>query len=111
MSAVEEPGREAAERTATRVPSDAARPLRARGCAASTTRARSARLGINKPSLYAHIPSKEDLPPGICIESPRRVQEEVTAALQAESEPRERIRALIRAHLHSMLTDLPMHST
>jgi TetR/AcrR family transcriptional regulator, cholesterol catabolism regulator len=111
VSVVREPVAEGAERTSTRVLSEAARLFRERGYAASTTRELSARLGINKASLYYHISSKEDLLHGICIESLRRVQEEVTAALEAESEPRERIRALIRAHLHSMLTDLPMHST
>ena len=99
------------ERTSTRVLSEAAQLFRERGYAASTTRELSARLGINKASLYYHISSKEDLLHGICIESLRRVHEDVTAAVEAESEPRERIRALIRAHLHSMLTDLPMHST
>jgi TetR/AcrR family transcriptional regulator, cholesterol catabolism regulator len=99
------------ERTSTRVLSEAAQLFRERGYAASTTRELSARLGINKASLYYHISSKEDLLHGICIESLRRVHEEVAAAVEAESDPRERIRALMRAHLHSMLTDLPMHST
>ena len=108
---VKQPAAEGVERTSARVLSEAARLFRERGYGASTTRELSARLGINKASLYYHISSKEDLLHGICIESLRRVHEEVAAAIDAESEPRERIRALMRAHLHSMLTDLPMHST
>jgi TetR/AcrR family transcriptional regulator, cholesterol catabolism regulator len=94
---VKEAAAEGVERTSARVLSEAAQLFRERGYAASTTRELSARLGINKASLYYHISSKEDLLHGIAVE--------------AESEPRQRIRALIRAHLHSMLTDLPMHST
>jgi AcrR family transcriptional regulator len=108
---VKGPAAAGVERTSARVLSEAARLFREQGYAASTTRELSARLGINKASLYYHISSKEDLLYGICIESLRRVHEEVTTAVEAESEPRQRIRALIRAHLHSMLTDLPMHST
>ena len=108
---MKEPAAERVERTSARVLSEAARLFRERGYSASTTRELSARLGINKASLYYHISTKEDLLHGICIESLRRVHEEVTAAVEAASDPRDKIRALIRAHLHSMLTDLPMHST
>ena len=97
--------------TSGRVLAAAAQLFRERGYGGSTTRELAARLGINKASLYYHISSKEELLHGICLESLRGVHEGVTAAVEAESDPRARIRALIRAHLHAMLTDLPMHST
>jgi AcrR family transcriptional regulator len=100
-----------AEATSGRVLVAAAQLFRERGYASSTTRELSARLGINKASLYYHISSKDELLYGICIESLRRVHEEVAAAVEAEADSRERIRALVRAHLHSMLTDLDMHAT
>lgn len=104
-------GKPVSEPTSGRVLVAAAQLFRERGYAASTTRELSARLGINKASLYHHISSKEDLLHGICIESLTRIHRDVSAAVDGETEPRARVRALIRAHLTSMLTDLDLHST
>ena len=99
------------EPTSGRVLVAAAQLFRERGYEASSTRELSARLGINKASLYYHISSKEDLLHRICLESLARIYDDVSSAIDAETDPRARIQALIRAHLTSMLTDLDMHST
>jgi TetR/AcrR family transcriptional regulator, cholesterol catabolism regulator len=99
------------ERTAERVLSEAARIFREQGYAAATTRELARRLGINKASLYYHMAKKEDLLYQICIVAMARIYEAATAAVESETEPAERIRALIRAHLESTLTDLDMHAT
>jgi AcrR family transcriptional regulator len=99
------------EPTADRLFVAAAQLFRECGYAAATTREISARLGINKASLYHYISGKEDLLHGICIESLRRVHRDVLEAVSSETEPSERIRRLCQAHLTSMLTDLDMHTT
>lgn len=97
--------------TSARVLQAGAQLFREQGYAASTTRELSARLGINKASLYYHISSKEELLCGICLESLRRVHSAVSSAVESKAQGPERIRALCRAHLGSMLADLDMHAT
>jgi TetR/AcrR family transcriptional regulator, cholesterol catabolism regulator len=99
------------ERTAERVFLEAARLFREQGYAAATTRELARRLGINKASLYYHVAKKEDLLYQICMVAMARIHEAVAAAIESETEPAERVRALIRAHLQSTLTDLDMHAT
>jgi AcrR family transcriptional regulator len=99
------------ERTAERVLSEAARLFREQGYAAATTRELARRLGINKASLYYHVAKKEDLLYQICMVAMARIYEAVAAAVESETEPAERVRALISAHLQSTLTDLDMHAT
>jgi AcrR family transcriptional regulator len=90
---------------------EAARLFREHGYAAATTRELSRRLGINKASLYYHVAKKEDLLFQICIVAMTRIYEAVSAAVDKQTEPADRIRALINAHLESTLTDLDMHAT
>jgi AcrR family transcriptional regulator len=97
--------------TSSRVISDGARLFREQGYAVSTTRELSARLGITKASLYYHIASKEDLLRLICLESLRRVTESVRAAVDAQTDPLEKVRAVLYAHLESVLGDLDLHAT
>ncbi|EHB58867.1 regulatory protein TetR [Mycolicibacterium rhodesiae JS60] len=97
--------------TSSRVISDGARLFREQGYAVSTTRELSARLGITKASLYYHIASKEDLLRLICLESLHRVTESVTAAVEAETDPLAKVRAVLSAHLESVLGDLDLHAT
>jgi TetR/AcrR family transcriptional regulator, cholesterol catabolism regulator len=99
------------ERTADRVYTEAARLFREQGYAAATTRELARRLGINKASLYYHVAKKEDLLFQICIVAMARIYEAVSAAADQQTEPADRIRALINAHLESTLTDLDMHAT
>src|ERR1700722_6743204 len=102
---------EGLERTSDRVLVEAARLFRERGYAATTTREIAIQLGINKASLYYHFAKKQDLLYAICVESMRRIYEEVSAAVEKESDPADRLRALIDRHLHSTLTDIDMHAT
>jgi TetR/AcrR family transcriptional regulator, cholesterol catabolism regulator len=99
------------ERTSDRVLVEGAKIFRERGYAASTTRELAVRLGINKASLYYHFAKKEDLLYSICIESMRRIYEDVSTAVESEAEPEQKVQALIRAHIFSTLTDIDMHAT
>jgi AcrR family transcriptional regulator len=101
----------ARERTAERVVSEAARLFREQGYAAATTRELARRLEINKASLYYHVAKKEDLLHQICMVSMTGIYEAAAAAVEGQSDPAGRVRALIGAHLQSTLTDLDMHAT
>jgi TetR/AcrR family transcriptional regulator, cholesterol catabolism regulator len=103
--------REIKEPTASRILTEGAQLFREQGYAVSTTRELSARLGINKASLYYHIESKEDLLRLICLESLRRVTEAVNEALESSDDPLEKVHAICHAHLTSVLSDLDLHAT
>lgn len=97
--------------TSSRILTAGAELFREHGYAVSTTRQLSARLGITKASLYYHISSKEDLLRLICLESLRRVTGSVTAAVDAVTDPLDKVRAALDAHLESVLGDLDLHAT
>jgi AcrR family transcriptional regulator len=67
-------------------------------------------VGIQKASLYYHIDSKEDLLYAICKSSLEQIRSDVDAALDPISDPLQRIAALMRAHIESMLRDQARHS-
>lgn len=91
---------------------DAATALFSRkGYAATSTREVAALLGIQKASLYYHIEGKEDLLYLICKSSLEQIRKDVEAALENVADPLERIRALIRVHIESMLRDEDKHAT
>ena len=81
------------------------------GYAATSTREVAALLGMQKASLYYHIQSKEDLLYFICKYSLERIRDDVTAAVGRVEEPMERVRALVGAHIESMLHDHGEHAT
>jgi AcrR family transcriptional regulator len=81
-----------------------------KGYAATSTREIATLLRIQKASLYYHIASKEDLLYTICKSSLEQIRNDVEAAIQGLSDPLERARTLIRAHLESMLRDQAKHS-
>jgi AcrR family transcriptional regulator len=81
------------------------------GYAATSTREVAALLGMQKASLYYHIHSKEDLLYFICKSSLERIHSDVESAIKDISDPLERTRALICAHMESMLRDKDEHST
>jgi TetR/AcrR family transcriptional regulator, cholesterol catabolism regulator len=86
------------------------------GYAATSTREVASLLGMQKASLYYHIESKEDLLYFICKDSLERIREDVEAALVKAQEGKaqgglEQTRALIRAHVESMLRDQAEHAT
>jgi AcrR family transcriptional regulator len=85
--------------------------FREQGYGLTTTRELSARLGINKASLYHYVTSKEELLYVICVESLRRVTEAVTQAIESREDPIEKLHAVFRAQLGSVLGDLNLHAT
>jgi AcrR family transcriptional regulator len=112
-----------AEPTASRLLRTAAALFREKGYAGTSTRELAARLGIQQPSLYAHMDKKEDLLYAVCIDALRRVYSAVSTALVAHELPAspapaardasdraraaalDRLRALIAEHLHVTLAD------
>ncbi len=90
---------------------DAAASLFAtQGYGATSTREIAAALGIQKASLYYHIGSKEELLYGVCKSSLEQIRGDVGAALAGVEDPLERIRAMICAHVESLLRDQEKHS-
>jgi AcrR family transcriptional regulator len=74
-----------------------------KGYAATTTREIATAVGIQQASLYHHIASKEDLVHQICLSSLEQFLADVPAAVGVVACPLDRIRALIRAHLATLL--------
>lgn len=99
------------ESTADRVLVEGARLFREQGYSAATTRELAKRLGINKASLYYYVAKKEDLLHRICMVAMDRIYDEVSSAVDSETDPAKRVKALISSHLHSTLTDLDLHAT
>lgn len=73
------------------------------GYAATSTREIAAALGIQQASLYHHIASKEDLLYRICVSSLEPFLSDVPAAIARVECPLDRIKALIHAHLSTLL--------
>ena len=82
-----------------------------KGYAAASTREVASLLGMKKASLYYHIHSKEDLLYLICKSSLERIRSDVESAIHDVSDPLDRIRVLIVAHVESMLRNKDEHST
>lgn len=80
------------------------------GFAATSTRQLSDRLGIQKSSLYHHIKGKDDLLYRISLQSLDHIQQAVLTAI-ATSPVETRLRAVIRAHLQTALSERDMHAT
>ena len=81
------------------------------GYSATSTREVAALLGMQKASLYYHIEGKEDLLYFICKSSLEQIKSDVEKAIEDVSDPLERVRVLILAHLESMLRDAEEHTT
>lgn len=111
MSSLTTKGEPPQDSVSSRLLAEGAALFRERGFGATTTREISAALGINKASLYYHVPSKEALLHDICMESLRRTKLALTEALAAQPDGVSSITTLIHAHVGSMLTDLEMHAT
>ena len=106
-----------AQRAATPEQSTSERMLRSaaalfskKGYSATSLREIAALLRIQKASLYYHIAGKEDLLFEICSASLRQIRRDVEAAIQTVPGPLERTRALVRAHIESMLRDQDQHT-
>src|SRR5215212_2164436 len=94
---------EAGGSTSERLLSTAAGLFWERGYAATGIRDIAAALGIQAASLYHHIAKKEDLLYALCVDSLERITAAVEAALEGETDPTERLRALTGAHMAAML--------
>ena len=97
--------------TSEQVLSAAARLFRARGYASTTTRELASELGLQKASLYHHITNKEDLLYGLSRQSLEHMQSEANSSLIGVAGAIERIRAIIKTHLKTVLSDQDKHAT
>ncbi len=73
------------------------------GYAATTTREIAAAFGMQQASLYHHMASKEDLLYRICVSSLEAFLQDVPADVAHAGNPSDRIKALIRSHLATLL--------
>ncbi|GAC1302347.1 MAG: TetR/AcrR family transcriptional regulator [Vulcanimicrobiaceae bacterium] len=96
--------------TSERLLDAAAKFFWTKGYASTTTRQIAELLGVRKSSLYHHIRSKEDLLFEISVDSLEHITRDVTAAVEAVDDPLERVRALIHAHVATMIADQNKHS-
>jgi AcrR family transcriptional regulator len=96
--------------TSTRVYTEAARLFHEVGYAAATTRELAARLGLNKASLYYHVPKKEDLLYNLCTDALDRIEIGTASVVDNNADARGRLEALIEEHLTGMLSDIEMHA-
>ena len=104
------PGKAARKLTSERLLDAAASLFASRGYSATSTREIAAALGIQKASLYYHIGSKEELLFGVCKSSLEQIRTDVEAAVAEAPDQLEKVRALIRAHVESLLRDQEKHS-
>lgn len=81
-----------------------------KGYTAASTREIAASLGMRKASLYYHIKTKEDLLYTITVSSLKQIRSDVEQALGAVQNSRERVEALIAAHVESLLRDQGRHA-
>jgi AcrR family transcriptional regulator len=102
--------RRRAQSTPERMLARAAALFSAKGFAATSTREIAAGLGMRKASLYYHIETKEDLLHAICKSSLEQIRGDVEEALRRAETPLDRVRALIAAHIESILRDQDKHS-
>jgi TetR/AcrR family transcriptional regulator, cholesterol catabolism regulator len=96
--------------TSQRMLETAAELFSRKGYAATSTREIASVLRIQKPSLYYHIESKEDLLYIICKSSLEQIRKDVEHRTARVAAPLERVRALVRSHLESMLRDQARHA-
>jgi len=102
-----EPGRSTPER----VLDTAAALFWEKGYAGTTTREIAAAVGIQQASLYYHVASKEELLYQLCLSSMEQLLADVQSAVEQHDAPLERLRALIRAHLATLLKHQVRHVT
>ena len=97
--------------TLERLREEAARLFWEKGYAATTTREIAESLGVQRASLYYHIESKEKLLYDLCVESLGNIHGAVAEAVADTTDPLDRVRAMIRAHVVAMLKDREKHAT
>jgi TetR/AcrR family transcriptional regulator, cholesterol catabolism regulator len=94
-----------------KVLSVAAQMFRRQGYTGTTTRELATALNIQKSTLYHYITNKEDLLYQLCLLAFAQIRSAVTAAANNADTPREQLRALIKAHLQTVLADCHLHVT
>src|SRR5215469_18216121 len=82
-----------------------------KGYAATTTREIAAAVGIQQASLYYHVASKEGLLYQLCVSSMEQLLADVQAPVDHKTDPLDRSRALIGAHLATLLKHQVRHVT
>lgn len=97
--------------TYERVLREAAALFRTNGYDATTTRALAERLGVKKASLYHHVSSKEKLLYDLCMLSMDDMGVRIEEVLASADGPMERLRALIRCHVATMLENPDPHTS
>jgi AcrR family transcriptional regulator len=86
------------------------------GFEALTMRALAARVGMQAPSLYKHLPSKRELERNLVLVALEELGAALSAAAAGEDEPLEaaaaayRRFALERPHLYRLLTERPVEA-
>ena len=81
----------------------------AKGYEATSTQDLAGALGIQKPTLYHHMASKEDLLFAIMKEAQNQVWEAVRRAVAGAPTPGAKVEALIYAHMTTMLGNREYH--
>lgn len=84
----------------------AARLFHEKGYAATTVRDIARAVGLQSGSLFYHFRNKEEILVAVMQNGMRRTSEAAASALEGLSDPAERLRALFRAHLETLLGDL-----
>ncbi|HUI78423.1 MAG TPA: TetR family transcriptional regulator [Bryobacteraceae bacterium] len=82
-----------------------------KGYAAATTREIAAAAGIQQASLYYYVPSKEVLLYRLCVSSMEQLLADVRSAVSQHTDPLDRLLAMIRAHLATLLKHQMRHVT
>ena len=106
----EDETRSEAVRTAQRIFSVAASLFRSQGYDATTAREIASVLGIQKASLYHHTRGKSPLLHQVCTTALRQIRQDVVTATAHVSDPLERTRRLVIAHVTSLLHYQDQHA-
>ena len=83
----------------------------ANGYAGTTMSQLASSMNLRKASLYHHIDKKETLLYELSLDSLQRIEAAAEVALGGESEPLEKLRLLIEAHVVTALSDRSKHAT
>ncbi|MEI9889196.1 MAG: TetR/AcrR family transcriptional regulator [Rhizomicrobium sp.] len=102
----DEPEESAGDRSRREILDAAARFLRSHGYHATTLRDIAGAVGIKAGSIYYHFASKDEIVAAVMNDGVDSVFDAVQAALRAlpkTADPRRKLEAAIRAHLHALL--------
>ena len=102
---------ETAKATRQAIIDSARRLFTEKGYAATSTREIAGAVGIQQASLYYHVASKEELLYQLCVSSMEQLLADVQSAVDRSSDPLDRLCALIRAHLTTLLKHQVRHVT